>query len=174
MFSCKFLRTPFFTKHLRWLLLYSINLIEAHQNTLIFVSCFLNFDRQDTPTLVFPCEFCEHLLNLQRFTVHNRKLSQEMGFILHVYYRDSVHGALRNGQLMSSFVEHFNGKPWKNKLSFCPADITKFDKKRYCTLSFCYTALCARRSMKKASDSFFRSSALKNIMKTQFARIFIF
>ena len=43
VFSCEFLRTPFFTEHLRWLLLYPINLIEAHRNRSIFVSCFLNF-----------------------------------------------------------------------------------------------------------------------------------
>ena len=43
--------------------------------------------------------------------------------------QDYVHGAPRKGQLMGSFVEHFNGKSWKNELSFCPADITKLDKK---------------------------------------------
>ena len=30
---------------------------------------------------------------------------------------------------MGSFVEHFNGKSWKNELSFCPVDLTKLDKK---------------------------------------------
>ena len=60
------------------------------------------------------------ILSLPRFAVHNRKLSQEMCFILPVYYTGLCTGALRKKQLLGSFVEPLNGKSRK-KISYdCP------------------------------------------------------
>ena len=60
----------------------------------------------------------------------------------------------------------------KSEVVIFKADITTFDQKKYCTLSFCYTVLCARFRMKEVINSFFKLSALKTIMKTQYACIF--
>ena len=57
---------------------------------------------------------------------------------------------------MCSFVEHFNVKSKKKKqLVIFQANVTKFNQKGRCTLSFCYTCLCARYSMKELINSFF-------------------
>ena len=53
--------------------------------------------------------------SLLRSAVHDRKLIQEMCFLLLIYYIwDFVQGALRKRQLLGSFVEHFNGRSRKN------------------------------------------------------------
>ena len=53
------------------------------------------------------------IFSLPCFAIHNRKLSQEMCFILPVYYTGLLQGALRKRQLLGSFVENFNEKSCK-------------------------------------------------------------
>ena len=82
---------------------------------------------------------------MSRFSVHDRKLSQKMCFILPAYntvIRGYVQGVLRRIQQLGSFVEHL-------KLSFSRLTLLNLIKKDLCTFS--YTGPCAQCSLKNIS-----------------------